>query len=79
MSDREAMLIEVVPKHASDGFLDYLHRLGCSVETYDDGLFGVFVTFPETVDDEAESVREWCESWSQGGRAALLVEKAAVA
>lgn len=79
MSAGVAMLIEIAPRHGTDGFVDYLHRLGCTVETLEDGLLSVFVTFPEAVVDEAVALREWCESWSRGGRAALLVEKTAVA
>lgn len=56
--------------------VDYLHRLGCSVEAREDGLLRVFVTFSEMV---ALSLREWCASWSQGGRAAMVVEGTAVA
>jgi galactose-1-phosphate uridylyltransferase len=78
MSGREAMLIEVDPACATDIFVDYLGRLGCSVERRGHGRVSAFVTFPETVDDEARSLRKWCESWSRADRAAFAVDMAAV-
>jgi galactose-1-phosphate uridylyltransferase len=78
MSGREAMLIEVDPASATDIFVDYLGRLGCSVERRGHGRVSALVTFPATVDDEARSLREWCESWSQAGRTAFAIDMAAV-
>lgn len=78
MSDREVVQIEVVPAQALDAFVEYLHRLGCSVEKRGNGRLIAFVTFPETVDDEPAALREWCESWSRAGRAAVVVEEAAL-
>jgi len=31
MSDREILEIEISPAHVLDAFVEYLHRLGCSV------------------------------------------------
>lgn len=72
------MLIEIIPAHARDGFVNYLHKLGCSVTRREHGRLFAVVTFPETVDDEAVALREWCESWSRSDRSALVVDEADV-
>jgi hypothetical protein len=78
MSAREILEIEISPAHALDAFVDYLHRLGCSVESRGNGRLIAFVTFPETVDDEPAALREWCRSWSRAERMAVVVEEPAL-
>lgn len=70
------MLIEVRPVEAVDHLVDYLSRLGCRVERRAPRL-AVTVTFPDTVEDEAASMREWCDSWSSDRRRASLIEEPA--
>src|SRR5436189_248065 len=45
MSDREILEIEISPAHVLDAFVEYLHRLGCSVESRGNGRLIAFVTF----------------------------------
>jgi hypothetical protein len=45
-------------------FINHFHRLGCTVNDRGAGIFDVRVTYPETVDDEAAAIAEWCASWS---------------
>ena len=66
---RLPVIAKIEKPQAVDNLVDYLSRLGCRVERRVSGL-SVCVAFPETVEDEAASVREWCESWSSEGRLA---------
>lgn len=68
------MVIEITPPDATETFVDYLRRLGCTVELIQGGRVSTFVTFPQTVDDERSSLREWCGSWSRGNRRAVCIE-----
>lgn len=72
------MLIKAIPRGSKANLVDYLRRLGCTVEARDDDRIFAFVTHPETVDDEPTCLREWCESWSRQGRKAVVVDKAVV-
>jgi len=68
------MLVQIhlnEPPH--EGFVDYLLRLGCTVVEYGNGALDVSVTYPETVDDEAAALTEWCASWSAAHPAAPAV------
>ena len=78
MSDREMLEIEISPAHALEEFVEYLHRLGCSVESRGNGRLIAFVTFPETVDDAPAALREWCRSWSRAERMAMVVQEPAL-
>ena len=56
--------IQIDQSERQDGFVDYLHRLGCTVSDCGAGRFDACVTYPETVDDEAAAIAEWCAAWS---------------
>jgi hypothetical protein len=67
------MLIEVTPTEATDALVDYLRRLGCTVQPVERGRVSTSVTYPETVSDESRCLGEWCRSWSKGDRRAVCV------
>ena len=74
MSDgRTCIPVEVGPDGPHDGFVDYLLRLGCTVVDRGGGRFDVCVSYPETVDDEAAALAEWCASWSRAHRSPCTV------
>jgi hypothetical protein len=75
VNDRDWMSIDVHPAESIGHLVDYLHRLGCCVERSSPSRLSVSVAFPETVEDERASLREWCESWSGGSRTAALAEE----
>ena len=70
------MPVDVHPVEAISNLVDYFHRLGCRVEERA-GHLSVCVAFPETVEDEVASMREWCNSWSSDRRRASLTEEPA--
>jgi hypothetical protein len=67
------MLVEIGPEERLDGFVDYLRRLGCTVTDRGGGALGVRLRFPETVDDEAASLAQWCASWSRAHASSCVV------
>jgi hypothetical protein len=54
-------------------FVDYLHRLGCTVDECGAGIFDVRVTHPRTVEDEKAAIAEWCAAWSSVHSAQALI------
>jgi hypothetical protein len=60
---RADLRVQVDPR-AQHGVVDYLHRLGCSVDDRGGGILEVRVSYPETVEDEEAAIAEWCASWS---------------
>jgi hypothetical protein len=66
------MLVDVRPDEEALDLVDYLRRLGCHVERVTGGRLSVSIAYPETVDDETDSLRAWCESWSGDARTAVL-------
>jgi hypothetical protein len=75
VTNRNWTSIDVHPAESIGQLVDYLHRLGCRVERRSPNRLFVSVAFPETVEDERASLREWCESWSGGSRTAALAEE----
>lgn len=75
VTDGNWMSIDVRPAESIGHLTDYLHKLGCRVERHSPNRLSVSVAFPETVNDERASLREWCESWSGGSRTAALAEE----
>jgi hypothetical protein len=69
------MRAEIGPEEPRDGFVDYLLRLGCTVVDRGGGAFDVHVRFPETVDDEALALAEWCASWSRAHASSCIVHR----
>jgi hypothetical protein len=65
--------IEIDPCEHHSRFVDYLHRLGCTVDERGTGIFDVRVTHPGTVEDEQAAVAEWCASWSSVHSAQALI------
>jgi hypothetical protein len=45
-------------------FVDYLSKLGCTVNRLDERRLEVSVEYPDTVEDEQVSLVEWCGSWA---------------
>jgi hypothetical protein len=66
------VLVEIGPEAPRDAFIDYLLRLGCTV-TDRGGVFAVCVRFPDTVEDEAVALAEWCASWSRAHASRCIV------
>jgi hypothetical protein len=62
--ERPHMRVQIDDLELHDRFIDYLQRLGCTVNVRGAGTFEVSVTYPETVDDEAAAIAEWSASWS---------------
>jgi hypothetical protein len=71
------MLVQIGPHEPRDGFVEYLLRLGCTVTDRGGGTFDVCLNFPETVDDEAAELAEWCASWSLAHTSSCTVHSAA--
>ncbi len=60
-----SVCVELRDKATHESFVNYLLRLGCTVNDLGEGRFEVSVTYPETVDDEADAITAWCAVWSQ--------------
>jgi hypothetical protein len=54
--------------------VDYLLRLGCTVDAVDAQHLHVRIRYPDTVEDETRAVRDWCTTWENAGNGDLLVE-----
>jgi hypothetical protein len=76
--ERRWVLVDAKPVELVGNLAGYLARLGCDVEQCSASRLSVSLSFPETVADEVASLREWCDSWSRGGRSAGLVEEPAL-
>jgi hypothetical protein len=69
-----AISITFSPSAAQDDLVCYLQRLGCSVQIDQANRLHVRVSYPETVDDEVEAIRDWCAVWASRGKRELIVD-----
>ena len=65
--------VEIDPCEQHSQFVDYLHRLGCTVDECGAGIFDVRVTHPGTVENEQAAITEWCAAWSGVHSAQALI------
>jgi hypothetical protein len=58
-------------------FVDYLNKLGCTVNRLDESTLEVSVEYPDTVEDEHVSLVEWCGSWAAARTGGIQLVSAA--